>query len=350
MRTDFYYDNGYFNAGALLSKGYTYNFVVGGRGTGKTYSAIKHAIENESKIMFMRRTQVQASIISKDELSPFKTVCSDMGLFYRHIKVFKNITKIIVNDNEDEIDNGIGHAVGYTGSLSGMSNVRGFDLSEVDLLIYDEFIPERHERPIKNESDAFLNAIETIGRNRELNGQKPLRVLCLANSNNISNSLFFGLQLITPVYNMVSKNRQLYTDDKRSILIHMIPDTAITKAKSQTALYKLTDGLDFSQMALENNFIYNDFGTYKTKPLQEYRTICGVGEITIYKHKSNGRYYVSQHRIQNNRNFGTGEKELERFRSLYAPLYLSWIRLDNFDFDSYISEYLFNLYITGNVC
>ena len=45
-------------------------------------------------------------------------------------------------------------------ALSTVSNLRGFDMSDCTLLIYDEFIPEPHERPLKNEAAALFNAYE----------------------------------------------------------------------------------------------------------------------------------------------------------------------------------------------
>jgi hypothetical protein len=42
------------------------------------------------------------------------------------------------------------HPIGYTCALSTLSNMRGFDASDIQLLICDEFIPEKHERLLKN--------------------------------------------------------------------------------------------------------------------------------------------------------------------------------------------------------
>ena len=90
-------------------------------------------------------------------------------------------------------------------ALSTISNVRGFDATDRDVLIYDEFIPERHERPIKDEATAFFNAIETIQRNRELEGKDPLTVLCLANANELANPLFIELKLVKRAMALIRK-------------------------------------------------------------------------------------------------------------------------------------------------
>ena len=50
-----YLDSGYANIAYILSKGVTFNFVIGGRGTGKTYGALQHIINNDIKFALMRR-------------------------------------------------------------------------------------------------------------------------------------------------------------------------------------------------------------------------------------------------------------------------------------------------------
>ena len=187
-----YQDNGYVNIRGIIELGLPFNFVVGGRGTGKTYTALKTVKEDAIKFFFMRRTQAQADLINKPEFSPFKALNSDEG--------WEVITKAVSKYNA-AFYNGVenlpqGEPIGYTGALSTMSNVRGFDAQEVKILIYDEFIPERHERPIKNEGSALLNAYETINRNRELKGHPPLQLLCLANANDLSNPIFLELGLV----------------------------------------------------------------------------------------------------------------------------------------------------------
>ena len=134
----------------------------------------------------MRRTQAQADLINKSDFSPFKPVCDDKHIEITTAPVSKYNAKFI----KDEV------VIGYTCALSTIANMRGFDASDVKLLIYDEFIPERHERPIKSEGSAFLNAYETMNRNRELKGKRPLTVLCLANAFDIANPIFLELGLV----------------------------------------------------------------------------------------------------------------------------------------------------------
>ena len=73
-----YDPNGYVNIEGILSEGYPFNFLIGGRGVGKTYTALKVAREKRYKFMLMRRTQSQADLISKPEFSVFKPLNQDL--------------------------------------------------------------------------------------------------------------------------------------------------------------------------------------------------------------------------------------------------------------------------------
>ena len=182
-------------------------FIVGGRGSGKTYGAIQYALKEHRTFFFMRRTQTQIDLIKNDSFSPFKAV--DESIIVSSIN--KNLTGVYRgSQNSDGTWSPAGSPKGYMCALSTISNIRGFDASSVDLIIFDEFIGEAHERPIKNEGQAFLNAYETINRNRELNGQEPVKVLALANSNSLANPIFVELQLVTPVEKMLRSGEAKY--------------------------------------------------------------------------------------------------------------------------------------------
>lgn len=52
-----YLDNGYVDIEKIVNYNLPFNFIVGGRGTGKTYGALKYAYEYNIRFMLMRRTQ-----------------------------------------------------------------------------------------------------------------------------------------------------------------------------------------------------------------------------------------------------------------------------------------------------
>lgn len=334
MNNKIYLPSGYLNIRGILSYKCTFNFIVGGRATGKTYGALSTVLDDNIKFMLMRRTQAQADLINKPDFSPFKPVCDD-----KHIEI---TTAPVSNYNAKFIKDEA--VIGYTCALSTIANMRGFDASDVKLLIYDEFIPERHERPIKSEGSAFLNAYETMNRNRELKGKRPLTVLCLANAFDIANPIFLELGLVGIAEKMKQNGRELYIDREKSILILMPDSKKILKEKNETALYKLTEGSEFSKMALNNEFIYNPTDNIKSLPLREFRPVVTVGEITIYKHKSKRLYYVSEHRTGDPPKFTTDEISLKRYLKNYGMRFYRLYMQNCFRFENMLTKSLFELY------
>ena len=338
-----YQKSGYIDIRKILSLGLPFNFVVGGRATGKTYTTLKTCVEDGTKFMFMRRTQSQADLISKKEFSPFKSINKDNGWNIGVQAVTKYNGAFYDMIEEDGKDKPQGLPIGYTCALSTIANMRGFDASELELLIYDEFIPEKHERPLKNEGMAFLNAYETINRNRELNGKPPLQVIALANSNDLANPIFMELGLVRKADTMQRKRQESSIDRARGVGLFILADSPISAQKSNTALYKLTEGSEFSSMSLSNTFIREDSGIIKSRPLAEYRPIVAVGEICIYKHKGGGALYVSTHKTGSPPTYGAGEVERKRFTRVYSWIWSEYMR-NCIEFEEILCEVLLTKY------
>ena len=307
-------------------------FIVGGRGTGKTYSTLlDRGLNNtDGKFMLIRRLQTQVNAIKKPDFSPFKKICSDRGVEVGVEPVVENVSKFVYNDE----------TIGYLAALATFSNVRGFDGSDISDIIYDEFIPERHERPIKAEADALFNLYETINRNRELNNEKPARLWCLANSNDLGNPVFMSLKLVTVAERMREAGREVYIDYKRGYMIIMLDRSPISEQKRETALYRLTSGSDFERMSIDNDFVQAEIMNIKSKKLREYKPLVKVGEIVIYKHKSAKQYYVTTHASGSFEDMGTGEISFKRFNNKYYYLWNAYFDL-RITFENYYVERLF---------
>ena len=335
-----YDTNGYVNVRGILDEGYPFNFLVGGRGTGKTYTTLKVAREDKRMFMLMRRTQSQADLISKPEFSVFKPLNTDLGwnVQVKPISKYNSMFYELGMDAEKTP-----HPIGYTCALSTISNMRGFDASDIQLFIYDEFIPEKHERLLKNEADAVFNAYETMNRNRELKGIAPIQMICLANANDITNPIFESLNLIRIADKMQKGNNDRWTDDTRGIQLIMLHRSPISRKKAQTVLYNLTDGTDFSNMALDNDFNI-DRQHIRPRPLAEYIPICSIGELCIYRHKSENKIYASTHKAGVfNRKFSMSESDKLHYQRIYRSHWDMYIS-NKMDFEDVLSEKLFIKY------
>ena len=328
----------------------SFKFLVGARGIGKTFGALKYVIDNNIKFIFMRRTQTQVDLIKNDDLNPFMSLYRVLGDDY--LVTVRSISKYIAGvyrvDPEDKDQRPSGPPIGYVMALSTISNIRGFDASDVQLLIYDEFIGEKHEKAMAGEGSAFLNAIETIGRNRELSGQHPLQVVAMSNSTNLANPIFIELKLITPIEKLLKKGVDIIRMKDREVTVYVFRNSPISKAKAKTSLYRLagTDS-DFAQMALDNQFNKEYFGQVKSRKLQEFRPLVYVGEIMIWKHKDRREWYVTDTLSGKPEKYDSSDIELERFRNDYYYLKLAYLNRHVF-FMSYVQQVLYEKYLKMN--
>ena len=333
-----YLSNGYVDIEKILSYKMPFSFLLGGRATGKTYGALKILYQTDTRFMLMRRTQAQCDLINKPEFNPYKVICNDLGVDIR-VRSISKYNALIYEDLGDDAEK----TLGYTCALSTIANMRGFDASDCKVLLYDEFIPERHERALKAEGSAFANAYESISRNREIQGKEPLQALCLANAFNIANPIFLEFGLVGICEKMKTKGQELYINRDRGILIALLDKSKISQQKKDTALYRVAGGT-FADMALKNDFAYNDSSDVKSMSLKEYRLLCTVGEISIYKHKASRKYYISEHRSGTAPEYKSDEVGIKRYQKKHGiMLYAAYMRGD-ITFENILTKSLFEIY------
>lgn len=316
-----YLESGYIDFKPIYESKLPYHFLIGGRGIGKTYGALKYAKDHNIKIMYMRRTQAQADIAGNPVFSPYKSINRDDGCNIQTRPISKYNSLIAEQDPDGEVL----RELGYTCALSTISNIRSFDASDIDALVYDEFIPEPHERAIKDEAAALFNALETIGRNREAMGRLPLKLIALSNSNDLTSPILKELNLIGIIRRMEAKKLTLWQDMKRGISLIIPKSSPISGQKAEHSLYKLTRGSNFQQMAIGNQFAEDDFINIQSRPLNEYKVLLKVGDIYVYRHKSKQHYYCTKTGGGNVHTFTDSRIELARFRAIYPWLYTAYM-------------------------
>lgn len=341
-----YDDNGYLSFKNILSQKTPFNFITGARGTGKTYGGLEIGVERHAdglgSFILMRRTMGEAELLWRDEqLNPFTQLNIDKGWNIGIVRASKYTGAIVSREtNHDGTMRVVGEPIGIVLALSTVANLRGFNGAQFSYIFYDEFIPETHVRPIKDEHLAFLNAYETINRNRELCGAPPVLCVCASNSNRLDNPLYTGLNLVTKVDSMKQRGQMVSTLHDRGITLINMERSPVSQKKADTALYKMARGTSFGEMALENKYIGESERTNNgTRPLAEYTPLCNVGELGIYKHKSRLEWYVTKHQPRGVESYGMGDTERARFRRAYPWLWLAYLRKQVF-FESRICEIL----------
>lgn len=278
-----YDQEGWVNWDYIMAQPESLVSVVGARGTGKTYGCFKWLVNNRKKFLYLRRLKSQLEECRKEAGNPFRKLNTDMEL---NILPFSNGGTVSFCYDEK---GGETAAVGV--ALSVVANIRGVDYSDFDYIVFDEFIGSDGERPIRNEFQAFLNFYETVNRNRELEGRPAVKCIMLGNANRIANPYFTGWHCMRRVLRMIQGNQLVWRSDDRTRMIILLLESPVSARKADTVLYKNANQ-DFISMALDNAF-RTDETKIKSEPLKEFTHIVSVGEIGIYKHKTERRYYVS---------------------------------------------------------
>lgn len=262
-----------------------FTFIVGGRGIGKTYSAIDMCVtEHPGNFLYLRNTREQLQESCGAFGNPFKKWATDHKLdIVMEVEKRHAVVNSYLHDNGQQIK----QLIGFGANLSTFENLRGVDLSNVEIVLFDEFIENR--TLTFDQFQSLLHMYETINRNRELEGKPPLIVLLLSNAQRLGNPILRGFNLIPQIEEMQKTGQRSWANETIRI---ELPFSEVSDAKRETALYKATAGSEFSGEALDNNFVNDSFTGVKKVNINEYVPYVCIDNIFIYKHKSESLYYA----------------------------------------------------------
>lgn len=340
-----YDSQGWLNMPGVFENEYTFNIIIGARGIGKTFGALKYVKTMNVPFIFTRRTQQQIDLLKQPAFNPYAALNREYGwniavrpIGGRNFGFYE--TERSADSDEYQIS---GPPIGIAAALSTFSNMRGFDASWVKAWIFDEFIGEAHERPIKNEGEAILNMYESINRNRELSGDQPLKFIAMANSEYVYNPLLAVLGLAERAARMQQKGVEQYFDKERSIALFIPKQSPVSLKKAETALYKLSRHSNFNKMALGNEFNEVDWTQVRPSPLINYMPVVRVGELTVYRHKSSEDFYITTHFSGECPSYTAGSADLKRFKTKYFWLWNKYMYSKVY-FESFILQEIFENY------
>ncbi len=291
----------YTNIYSYQDKRYPFQIFIGGRGCGKTYSALLPVAKGERpNTLFMRRTLDELELLADEdggeELgNPFKKINRNEGTNVGLSKIKKKFYGIY--DREPDKDGELkpkGRPKGVATAMLAIAGARGFDFTDKDDIIYDEFIPELHVRRVRGEYDALMHSYETINRNREFEGMPPARMWLMSNSTDLSNPILSGLGIISDIERAIARGREDILFKDRCLAVHILKDNPeFSRKKKATAIARLTKGTKFYDSAYNNEFAYNDFTNVCYRKLTGYIPRAAFGRCNIYQKKGTREFYVS---------------------------------------------------------
>ena len=217
----------------MMSYNALFNFVLSGRGYGKSYGAkdrvIKRFLKTGEQFIYVRR---------------YKTELKKKYLFFDDIASKYKEHKFEVKGNNAYID---GKIAGFFIPLSTSRTEKSTSYPNVSTIIFDEFVIDKGNlRYLENEVETFLDLYETVARLRELQGKKPVKVLFLANKVSIVNPYFV-------YFNCVPKNDERFTLYKDgNIIIEQFTNSEFAEEKYKTRFGQLIKGTEYGNYAVDN--------------------------------------------------------------------------------------------------
>lgn len=297
------YNDGYYHLKKDLEdfpKAWCY-VVYSKRGPGKTYSGLRYCYNNKDKFKFayIKRTNEDIDFICTDSIrsgidpSPFSPLNRDFGINVKAKRIDKGLGGFY-----ECIDNElIGEPLGYIISLNSIKRIKGFNLADnVDIIIFDEFIPQAGEIVKIKEGEMLLDLYMTISRDRIERGKDPLKLVLFANAEEISTPITNTLEITDIICEM--EDRNIYFDSERDILIHHITEDEIPiKESAKVGIYKAMKGTKWFDKSFGGSFSNNDFSNIVNLPLKNYRCMIRLKYNNhiyyIYYKDSSGVYYMT---------------------------------------------------------
>lgn len=342
-------DDRYYNLDKVDRAQVAFNVIMGGRGTGKTFTSLTRGWQlgmNDApywipagKFIYMRTTSLEAESCCTLQGNPFKTLNLQYGAQGMSVTPKYNSKLGIGNFLQEDKE------IGYMISLAGSGRVRSIDFNDVTLIIWEEFIIQKGVRRLSNVDDLFFNLYETVNRNRELdrlNPRPPVIVIFLSNSVTLDNPILdvFG---IPKIYNHLKRTEtRSYTDKSRQIHFEDVK-ARISEEKKGTALYKATQGTDFYAHSIENEFAYDSFSYIEKVDYQHYVPYIAINDYCIWRHKIADKLHISKSIGSCDYNY-QGE-ELRRFMAEFGGKLLLMIIEGKVTFSDFTTKaYVYNLF------
>lgn len=334
-----------------------FRVFIGARGCGKTYSTLRNLIIDKEtgklklpddpysgKFVYVRRTGREIEISTSETANPFKKINKDFGIFvYPEYSTKTGIATFYV-------DNGIDNPcpVGYGVALSTFHGLRGVDFSDVDTIVFDEFMRPITSKKIRGEGEAFLHMYETINRNREFEGEPPVTAILMGNAISLNSEILLALGATTTFSSMLLKHQYRASLKEKSLYLEIILKDDFKNVKAETALYKLSKNTDFSKEALDNMFVGEDFTFVRANTkINEYRPLYNYTEnYTIYKHKSRIEFFIS-HKTNMKAPVKLSYSMTDRLEAMFGYSYEYSILNRCIFFDDYATKLVFDAILLG---
>lgn len=264
----------WYDINKTLSYNALFNFVIGGRGVGKTFGwwerAISRYLKYGEEFIYLRRYESELEQVKE---TTFSSVLRDSQKIPEGTEVKCNGNCYFIN----------GELAGYAMSLSRAADYKSASYPLVTLIGFDEFLTEKKPGYLKNEPNKFLDFYETIARMRD-----NVIAFFIANAITKQNPYFVAWELYLP------KGRNVVV--KNDMLLEEVESNSYIARKKETRFGKMTAGTEYAEYSIENKYLLDSdsFIGGIEAPVDYICTIVWGGKkYGAYMNYKIGRVYLS---------------------------------------------------------
>ena len=298
------YNDGYYHIGKDVEEHpeCTVFIVWSPRGPGKTYGALRYPYRMGFLTAYMKRTVEDVNTICEYagdvdfDPSPWKPLNRDFGTNVKPQLLKKGLGVFYNADSEGKA---IGKPVNYIMALSKMKTIKGMDMSEVEWMIFDEFIPQAGEIVRHAEGEMLLDLYMTLNRDRQKRHRPPLKLIMFANAEQISTPVTNELEVVDLMAEMEAKGLSTYIDKKRGIFLrHITQEDYPMSEDEKNGMYSVMKGTAWFDKAFGGSFANNDFSAVCDMSLKRMRCMYHLHyrkthDIYVYIKPDTGMFYVT---------------------------------------------------------
>ncbi|MGN8689800.1 phage DNA encapsidation protein [Atopobiaceae bacterium HCP3S3_F7] len=293
----------YYSLTPILSRNAVYNFVVGGRGIGKTYGAkvwaIRDYLKNGKEFIYLRRFAT--------ELTTKQTFFDDCAHEFPDygFRVLGDLAQLTRNP---DVTKPKWETFGYFAALSQAQSKKSVAYPRVTKIIFDEFIIEKgFTQYLPAEHKRLNDFYNTVDRSKD-----KTRVIFLANSVSIMNPYFSEYDIKPPA-------KGEFVTRKNGFIVAQFPKSAeFMEYVKQTRFGQFISGTEYESYSVGNTFADNHDGLIATKPSEAtYLATMELsgGSFSIWTHTASA-YYVQEKRPKNERIFVLNPVRMNRGKTL----------------------------------
>lgn len=309
----------YYNYNRLNSYNGTYNFLVGGRGLGKTYGAKKRAISDaltkDAQFIYLRRYKTEMQAARNTFFADVQHEFPDYD-FKVHGNLAQASSAAKRNDKKREW-----LTIGYFIALSTSQKEKSVSYPKVKTIIFDEFLIEKgtlHYLP--NETTIFTNFYSTVDRY-----QDKTRVYFLANSVSIMNPYFIDYK-IEP-----DSKREFIVKADGFIVCHFPNSEAFNTSVYETRFGRFIKDTEYADYAVGNSFDDNNSAMLESKDSRArymFTLECANGVFSVWLNMFNNEYFIQDKLPKTQEIFTLVPSKMDKHKTLmtYSDPPLAYLR------------------------